>query len=134
MNGSRITRVEPFNPACQTIASSTVRFLHISRSCTRNILIWPKAATANSNSHTFIQMAVTGKSTLKSGGASTKRQNENLTRRVETLFVSSHEIWERHVVDVAVIVMKGGRYFTYSTRPSWLPSKADIVCHTTSPE
>ncbi|KIM93301.1 hypothetical protein OIDMADRAFT_35952 [Oidiodendron maius Zn] len=71
-------------------------------------------------------MAITLKSTLKSSRANTKRQKQNPARRIETLFVRSHEIWESYGVDVAVIVMKGGRYSTYSTRPHRPPSMADI--------
>ena len=100
----------------------------------RTTLIKPKAATANSDSHAFSKMAVSSKSTLKADRISTKRQNENLTRRIETLFVKSREIWELYGVDVAVIVMKNGRYSTYRSmdKLGWPPSMADIVGHTIS--
>ena len=49
----------------------------------------------------------------------------------ETVFVKSHEIWELYGVDVAVIVVKNGRYSTYRSmdKLGWPPSMADIVGH-----
>jgi hypothetical protein len=85
----------------------------------------PSRQKTNSNSGAFIEMAVAEKSTSISSRAhlptATKRQNENLARRIETLFVKSHEIWEIYGVDVAVILRKNSQYSTYRSidEPRW---------------
>jgi hypothetical protein len=76
----------------------------------------PSQQKTNADSQAFIEMAVAEKSTSKSSRvrlpAATKRQNENLARRIETLFVKSHEIWEIYGVNVAVILRKNSQYST----------------------
>jgi hypothetical protein len=58
-----------------------------------------------------------------------KRQNTNLRRRIETLFIKSYEIWETYGTDVAVVLRKNGRYSTYRSidELAWPPTMADIV-------
>lgn len=57
-----------------------------------------------------------------------KRRNENLRRRIETLLIKAHEIWEEYGVDVAMVLKNNSQYYTYRStdRPTWPPSMAEI--------
>ena len=63
-----------------------------------------------------------------------KRRNENLRRRIETLLIKAHEIWEEYGVDVAMVLKNNSQYYTYRStdRPTWPPSMAEIVNNTLS--
>ena len=58
-----------------------------------------------------------------------KRRNENLGRRIETLLIKAHELWDIFGVDVAVILKNNTRYCTYRStdKPTWPPTMAEIV-------
>lgn len=57
-----------------------------------------------------------------------KRRNENLRRRIETLLIKAHEIWEEYGVDVAMVLKNNSQYYTYRStdRPTWPPSMTEI--------
>ena len=59
----------------------------------------------------------------------TKRRNESLRRRVETLLIKAHEIWDIYGVDVAMILKNNSQYHTYRSidKPTWPPTMAEIV-------
>ena len=59
----------------------------------------------------------------------TKRRNESLRRRIETLLIKAHEIWDIYGVDVAMILKNNSQYYTYRSidRPTWPPTMAEIV-------
>lgn len=61
-----------------------------------------------------------------------KRRNENAGRRIDTLLIKAHELWDMFGVDVAVIIKHNTRYHTYKStdRPTWPPTMAEIVCDT----
>jgi hypothetical protein len=42
-----------------------------------------------------------------------KRRNENLRRRIETLFNKAYKIWRDYSVNVAMILKKNSQYYTY---------------------
>jgi hypothetical protein len=58
-----------------------------------------------------------------------KRRNQNLTRGIETLFKKAHGLGKDYGVDVAMIIKKKGRYYTYRStdRATWPPSIAEVV-------
>jgi hypothetical protein len=51
-----------------------------------------------------------------------------MNRRIQTLLVKAHELWDDYGVDVAVVLRKS-RYCTYrsTSNPAWPPSMAEIV-------
>jgi hypothetical protein len=59
----------------------------------------------------------------------TKRRNESLKRRIETLLIKAHEIWDIYGVDVAMILKNNSQYYTYRSidKPTWPPTMAEIV-------
>jgi hypothetical protein len=61
-----------------------------------------------------------------------KRRNENLRRRIETLFIRSHELGKTYGVDVAVVLRKNSQYYTFRSldQPAWPPTTTDIVSGT----
>jgi hypothetical protein len=61
-----------------------------------------------------------------------KRRNDNLRRRIETLFIKAHEIWDGYGVDVAMVFKDNSQYYTYRSKenPTWPPSMAEIVRNT----
>lgn len=58
-----------------------------------------------------------------------KRRNENLRRRIETLLIKAHEIWDIYGVDVAMVLKNNSQYYTYRStdRPTWPPTMVEIV-------
>ncbi len=58
-----------------------------------------------------------------------KRRNENLRRRIETLLIKAHEIWDDYGVDVAMVLKNNSQYYTYRSidKPTWPPSMVEIV-------
>ena len=42
-----------------------------------------------------------------------KRRNENLGRKIETLFIKSREVWKIYGMDVAVVLRQNNQYFTF---------------------
>ena len=59
----------------------------------------------------------------------TKRKNEGINRRKDTLIKKAYELGEFDGIDVALIICKHGRYTMYRSRDhaSWPPSRAEIV-------
>ncbi|KAI9765389.1 MAG: hypothetical protein M1839_005511 [Geoglossum umbratile] len=57
-----------------------------------------------------------------------KNRMERLRKRKKTLFKRAHELGTLCSVDVAVIIRKDGRYFTYRSinQGSWPPSMKEI--------
>lgn len=68
-------------------------------------------------------------STMPTEARIAKRRSENLSRRMETLFKKAHSLGKDYGVDVAMIIKKKGRYYTYRSidRATWPPSMAEIV-------
>jgi hypothetical protein len=58
-----------------------------------------------------------------------KNEREKLRKRKNNLFKKAYELGKLCNVDVAVIVHKNGRYFTYRStdKESWPPSMKEIV-------
>jgi hypothetical protein len=61
-----------------------------------------------------------------------KRRNENIRRRIETLLIKAHELWDDYSVEVAMILKDNSQYYTFRSidRPTWPPSIAEIVSNT----
>jgi hypothetical protein len=61
-----------------------------------------------------------------------KRRNENLRRRIKTLFIRSHELGKANGVDVAVVLRKNNQYYTFRSidQPAWPLTMTDIVSGT----
>jgi len=70
----------------------------------------------------------TSKIPSKAGLVATRR-NERLGRRIKTLFMKSHELWELFGVDVAVVFKTKSLYYTYKSieNSTWPPTMADVV-------
>jgi hypothetical protein len=60
---------------------------------------------------------------------SAKRRNDNMVRRMETLFIKGHELWDDYGIDIAIILKNNTRYCTYrsTNSPIWPPSMSEIV-------
>jgi hypothetical protein len=58
-----------------------------------------------------------------------KRNKDGARNRQKTLMKKAHELGTFPGIDVAVIISKRGRFYTYMStdRESWPPTKADIV-------
>ena len=58
-----------------------------------------------------------------------KRKQENLRRRINTLLKKVHELGGRCDVDVALIIRRNGRFITYRSidLESWPPPMDQIV-------
>ena len=58
-----------------------------------------------------------------------KRQNESLRRRIETLLIKAHEIWDIYGVDVAMVLKNNSQYYTYRSvdKSTWPLTMAEIV-------
>jgi len=63
---------------------------------------------------------------------SQKNEWEKLRRRKKNLFKKAYELGKLCDIDVAVILHKNGRYFTYRSidKESWPPSMKEIVSNT----
>ena len=59
------------------------------------------------------------------------KKKEKTRRRRKTLVKKAHELATLCDVDVALIVHKDGRYYTYRSIESWLPCMKQIVSSTT---
>jgi len=64
--------------------------------------------------------------------SSQKNEREKLRRRKKNLFKRAYELRKLYDIDVAVILYKNGRYFTYKStdKESWPPSRKEIVSTT----
>lgn len=58
-----------------------------------------------------------------------KRNNARASMRQKTLMKKAYELGMFPGIDVAVIILKRGQFYTYMStdRESWPPTKADIV-------
>jgi hypothetical protein len=65
----------------------------------------------------------------KEARLSAKRRNESLRRRIETLLIKAHEIWDIYGVDVAMVLKNNSQYYTYRSvdKSTWPPTMAEIV-------
>lgn len=61
--------------------------------------------------------------------SSLKNEREKLRRRKKSLIKKAYELGKLFDIDVAVILHKNGRYFTYRStdQESWPPSMKQIV-------
>jgi hypothetical protein len=58
-----------------------------------------------------------------------KRRNESLEKRIETLLIKAHELWDIFSIDVAVFLKYNTQYCTYRStdNSTWPPTMAEIV-------
>jgi hypothetical protein len=58
-----------------------------------------------------------------------RRRHQNKRRRIETLVIKAHELWNDYGVAVAIILNDNIRYWTYRSKndPTWPPSLPQIV-------
>lgn len=58
-----------------------------------------------------------------------KRRNDNLRRRVETIYIKIYELYHDHGVDVAIFLDNKGKFEFYISKesPTWPPSLAELV-------
>jgi hypothetical protein len=58
-----------------------------------------------------------------------RNRREQLRRGKRTLFKKAHKLAKVHEIDIAIIMRKNGRYFTYRSldQESWPPTMKQIV-------
>jgi hypothetical protein len=58
-----------------------------------------------------------------------KHRSESLRRRIKSLLIKAHEIWDIYGVDIAMVLKNNSQYYTYRSidKSTWPPTMAEIV-------
>jgi hypothetical protein len=61
-----------------------------------------------------------------------KRHNENLKRRIDTLFINAYKLWDDFGIDIGIFLKNQSQYYSFRTidKPNFLPTIAEIVSNT----